>query len=264
MVSLLTALCHNVFLSFVLTSSFISTVSIVLLWAYIMNVRACPVFSGTMPRHHNPSKDEKSSKRINSLPKTFIVPWLSNTTFSPFRAVYFFIENFKDITEKAVVVISSHKTDSMQRIHIWFLTFITISLDLWLCRFLGDWLSTEYMMSVILLEELLKFLFLGATVLSSFYQKKPSICTNRTIHLSSHSNSSTSVHIWGKYSALAGIVPEIFTVSNLYSLWQIWDISWKELMHRKQYGIAGQVIVQSAQESNSCSHCQSSVLAKKY
>lgn len=135
----------------------------------------------------------------------------------------------------------------MQRIHVQLITFTTVSWDLWPCGFLGDWLSTEDMMSVILSEKLPNFMFLGATVFSSLYQKKPSMCTNRPIHLSGHSNSSISVHIWAKYFALTRIVIEIFTVSNLCSLWQIWDTCWEEFMHRRQYWIAGQVILQSAQ-----------------
>lgn len=48
-----------------------------------MNLRARPVSSGTKLGHQNPSKDEKSSKRIgvNSFPKTFIISWLLKTTF---------------------------------------------------------------------------------------------------------------------------------------------------------------------------------------
>lgn len=178
------------------------------------------------------------------------------------RSVYCLTAIFKDISEKALVIIPSHKHRFNQSIHVQLITFITVSLDPWPCRFLGDWLSIEHMMWHSERNYLI-FCFLVQQCFLSFYQKKPSICTNRTIRSSSHPNSSTSVHIWGKYFALASIGPEIFIVSNLCSLWQIWDTCWEEFMHRRQYWIAGQVILQSAQEFSVCPHCQSSVLAMK-
>lgn len=67
-------------------------------------------------------------------------------------------------------------------------------------------------------NDLIFYLFLGATASSGFCQKMTSIWVNETILSSNHSISSTYVSTWGKYLALASIVPELFIVSNPSSI----------------------------------------------
>lgn len=170
MVSLLTAFCDNDFLPLFLTSSFISAVALQLYFEHTAwNIECVLSLLALWQDIRIPANMRNPLKELVSTASIKLSCFLAlQDYFCLGRAVYCFIAIFKDITEKALI--PSHKTDPMQRIHIRLITFITVSLDLWPCRFLGDWLSIEHMMTVILSEKLPNFLFLGPAVLFSFYQ----------------------------------------------------------------------------------------------
>lgn len=80
MVSLLTALCDKILLSFMSTSNFISTLSfkVYFLENTAHSLEPLLFFYGTVAGHQNPIKDQKSSREIgvNIFPKPSIISWL--------------------------------------------------------------------------------------------------------------------------------------------------------------------------------------------
>lgn len=85
MISFLTALCDRIFLSFILTSNFISTVPLqVYFFEHTAYILEHLLFSyGTVPAHQNTNKYQNSFKEIgiNSFPKPFITSWAAQDYF---------------------------------------------------------------------------------------------------------------------------------------------------------------------------------------
>lgn len=174
MVSLLTALSDNVFLSFMLTSSFISTVSLQLHFfehtAYILEHDLS--LPALYPDIRIPAKIRNPLGVLVSTaslkPSSFLV---LQDYFCLGRSVYCLTAIFKDISEKALVIIPSHKHRfnakypcTVNNIHY----CISGSLALKIFR----WLAINWTYDMILWEKLLNFLFLGAAVLSFFLSKE--------------------------------------------------------------------------------------------